>query len=123
MLQEQAEIGTELINTTCLTGRVINLPKYRVSPAGLETAHFKLWHESLQEQDYGKLDLKHKVEFTMPVSVARQGLINKLKEFTFDKVRVNKIWLEVSGYLAYRKFSNGEQHVVLHASNIKLLDL
>lgn len=113
----------QVLNTVSITGRVINLPKYRVSPAGLESAHFKLWHESLQAQDYGKLDLKHKVEFAIPVSVASQDLIAKLKQFTFDKVRVNKIWVKISGYLAYRKYSNGEQQMVLHANDINLLDI
>lgn len=104
-----------------MSGKLINLPKYRTSPAGIETAHFKLWHESLQEQLFGKLDLKHKVEFSIMVSVAQHELITFLKTLNFIELTSKKIWLEVRGYLSQRLFANGDQKLVLHANVINLL--
>lgn len=109
-------------NKLFIIGKIINLPKYRISPSGLETAHFKLWHESTQEQGYGKLELQRKVEFTISVSIANSELIKKLKEFTANKLDVNKIWIKTTGYLASRVFSTGDQQLVLHANDIDLLN-
>ncbi len=116
------ENNTTSKNKLLLVGKIINLPKYRLSPSGLETAHFKLWHESTQEQGYGKLDLQRKVEFAISVTVANNDLIKKLKEFTANKLDVNKIRIKIHGYLASRVFSRGEQQLVLHAHDIVLLN-
>jgi primosomal replication protein N len=108
-------------NEVTITGKLIDVPSYRVSPTGHETAHLKLWHESQQMQLTGKLELTHKVEFSIPISIAKQELISKLKTFTLNKAELNKYQIVINGYLAQRVFANGEQKLVLHANNIEII--
>lgn len=113
-------INLAVKNKIMLTGKLIDVPIYRVSMAGYDTAHFRLWHESQQNQLQDKLGTVHKVEFSIQVSVARQELINKLRSFGFVKAELKRYQVEVSGYLAQRVFANGEQKLVLHADNIEI---
>lgn len=118
---------TDLIikNKIQITGRLLDSPVYRTSPAGAPIAQLILWHESKQDQVVDKSSKtsksdNHKVEFSLPVSVASKQLISELKALNLSKSELRKYWFEITGYLAQRLYANGEQKLVLHAQEIKI---
>lgn len=112
------DTSCEVSNYVRISGKLIDLPKYKTSPAGYETSHFNIWHESKQQQITGGQRAKHKVDFSLPVSVAMPELIAKLKAANFVKADLRSYQLDIKGYLAQRLFSNGEKKLVVHAIDI-----
>ncbi|XKM13269.1 primosomal replication protein N [Orbaceae bacterium ac157xtp] len=97
-------------NRLVLSGSIIKTPIRKVSPNGIPHCQFLLEHRSQQIE----AGLSRQSWCIMPVVVSRQNdLVHSIKKGSN---------LQVSGFLNTHTKRNGISQLVLHASEIKLID-
>lgn len=93
-----------------LSGSILKTPIRKISPSGIPHCQFYLEHVSEQTE----AGLKRQSWCVMPVIVTGQNeLVHSIK-------KGSKIW--VSGFISTHTKRNNIQQLVLHASEIKLID-
>ncbi|HEC29749.1 MAG TPA: primosomal replication protein N [Gammaproteobacteria bacterium] len=98
-------------NQLILTGTIVSEPGSRQTPAGLSVIRFTLEHDSIQ-QEAGS---NRKAQCRIVVTAFGLG-ISKISDVRKDaKVRVE-------GFLSYESSRKMESRLILHASDIRVLN-
>lgn len=99
-----------MFNRLELSGRILKAPIRKVSPSGVFHCQFFLEHVSTQIE----VKLARQAWCIMPVIISGEN------ELVHSIEKGSKV--KVSGFISTHKKRNNIQQIVLHASEIKLID-